>query len=128
MITAQRRRRFGILALTAVIGTTGGASRRAVTANDFASTLSSATRLGGKIGDLATGLPAAASRVASFGILYATVMSGMAPETRRSILAAADAWSGTEAGEASRSVPVVSRCSVKSMKDAAKPVRRCSRA
>jgi hypothetical protein len=125
MITAARKRRLGILALTAVIGTTGGAPSRAVTAGDLGSSLESAARLGGKIGDLAAGLSAATSQVASFGILDATVMSGMAPETRRSILAALDAWSGTGAVDAPRSVPVVSRCSVK---DVAKSVRRCSRA
>jgi hypothetical protein len=92
--------------------------------------MTSVVRLGGRIGNLANRLPAAASRVASFGIVYATVMSRMEPETRRSILAAVNGWPGIGKADAPRSTPVVSgpvvsRCAVK---DAPKTVHRCSRA
>ena len=130
MIRAARKRRLGILALAAMIGTTAGGRSRAVTAADLASTITSAVRLGARIGDLAAGLPSAASRVATFGVVYATVMAGMEPATRRSILSAVDGWSGIGQTVAPPSIPVVSgsdvsRCAVKR---AAAPVRRCSRA
>jgi len=125
MIMAARKRRLGILALAAVIGSTGGARRRAVTAADLVLPLTTAIRLPRQIGDLAAGLSAAASHVASFGILSATVMAGMEPETRRSILAALEGWRGSGAVDAPRPLPVVSRCSVK---HAPKTVHRCSRA
>jgi len=130
MIRAARKRRLGVLALAAMIGTAAGGRRRDVTAADLVSSMTSVVRLGGRIRDLAAGLSASASHVASFGILYATVMSRMEPETRRSILAAVDGWPGTGKADVARSTPVVpgpvvSRCAVK---DAPKTIHRCSRA
>ena len=90
MASPGHRRRIGILALAAVIGATAYGDRRPMAAADLGAPLSGAIRLGTTIGDLGLGLSQAARNVASFGILYGTVVSRMRPGVRRSILAAVD--------------------------------------
>lgn len=124
METAGRKRRFGILALMAVVGSTAGGQRRDVTVADLASPFRAAAQIGRKIGDLGASLSEAASDAASLGILYGTVMPKMESGMRRSILAAADGLSDTRKSAASPT-PRASRCVAKS------PVKKapaCSRA
>ena len=127
MVFSQgRKRRAGILALAAVIGTTAHGRTHSFTAADFASPFTGAVRLGEKIADLGTGLSAAASHAASFGILFGAVVSRMEPGVRKAILAEVEGV--PEAGSLSPApadVPV-SRCTAK--RPAVKKAPRCSRA
>ena len=125
MVSSGQRRRVGILALAAVVGATAYGDRRPMAAADLAAPISGAIRLGTTIADLGVGLSDAARNVASFGILYGTVVSRMQPGVRRSILAAAEGVREICTGHR-RAAPVpVSRCAT------SKPSRtpqRCTRA
>jgi len=113
MASPAQKRRIGILALIAVIGATAYGDRRPMAAADLAAPISGAIRLGTTIGDLGVGLSAAARNVASFGILYGTVVSRMQPGVRRSILAAVEGVREICTGER-RAVPApVSRCATR---------------
>jgi hypothetical protein len=125
MVSRQGKRRAGILALAAVLGTTAHGQSRPVTAAALASPLAGAVRLGEEIRDLGQALSTAASRAASFGILLGTVVSRMEPGVRDSILAEMEG--APQARKPSAGAPALnaSRCA---RKVPAKKAPRCSRA
>jgi hypothetical protein len=124
MVSRQGKRRAGILALAAVLGTTAHGQSRPVTAAALASPLAGAVRLGEEIRNLGEALSTAATHAASFGILFGTVVARMEPGVRDSILAEMEA---PRAPKPSAGVPALraSRCAAKTP---AKKASRCSRA
>jgi len=124
MASSRQRRRIGVLALITVIGATAYGDRRPMAAADLGAPISGAIRLGTTIGDLGAGLSAAARNVASFGILYGTVVSRMQPGVRRSILAAVEGVREICTGNSPAPAPV-SRCATRKP---SKTPQRCTRA
>lgn len=117
-------RKLGVLALLAAVGTTAYGDRRTAATDDLASPLAGAVRVGAAIQDAASASAAAARNLASFGILYATVMSRFSPEVRHSILSAVNGVRAIGAGRRPSSRPV-QKCTARR---GIAPAPRCSRA
>ena len=99
------RRRAGIVALAAIIGTT-------VYGDNRGSGISvPVSRVGESLERAAWGWAQAARNAATFGVLYGTVLSRMEPGVRRSILAAFEGIREVCTGR--RPEPPASRCSLK---------------
>jgi len=118
-------RKLGVLALVAAMGATAHGDRRAASTADLVSTFVGAVRIGSAIRHAASGWAAAAKNAASFGILYATVMSRFSPEVRQSILAAVAGAPEIRTGARTRSPHPVDKCTARR---GASPAVRCSRA
>jgi len=125
MVSRERKRRAGVLALAAALGATVHGQSRAVTAADFASPFAGAVSLGEKIIDFGRGLSTSANHAASFGILVGTVVSRLEPGVRKSILAEMEGAPEVKKPSAGASAPRISRCVAKS---AEKKAPGCSRA
>ena len=125
MVSRERKRRAGVLALAVVLGATAHGQSSSVMAGNFASPFAGAVSLGEKIMDLGQGLSSAASHAAVFGILFGTVVSRMEPGVRTSILAAIEGTpEGKKPSAGAPAIPV-SKCAAKAP---AKKAPRCSRA
>ncbi|HET7452897.1 MAG TPA: hypothetical protein VFL12_09160 [Thermoanaerobaculia bacterium] len=80
------KRRTALVALVAVIGATVYGDSRDLSGNGLAAPVAGAIRAGETVGRWARTV----ENFASIGLLYATVLSGLDPAARRSILAAID--------------------------------------
>jgi len=118
------RRRAGIVALAAIIGTTVYGDNRGLRGSGISVPVSGALRVGESLERAAWGWAQAARNAATFGVLYATVLSRMEPGVRRSILAAFEGIREVCTGR--RPEPPASRCSLKPVHPEKRA--RCARA
>jgi hypothetical protein len=118
------RRRMGMIALAAVLGTTVYGDNHGLARSDVVSPVSRALGIGESLGRAASGFSRIAGEAAALGVLYGTVLSPMDPRVRRSILAAIDGIREVCTGR-SAELPV-SRCAARHPR-APKSVR-CNRA
>jgi len=119
-------RRVAILALALIIGATVSGDSRGVSAGDLGASFAGALHASSSIGRLTAAWANTAHNVASFGILYATVLTRMEPGVRKSILAAVDGVYEICTGHAIRQARPVNRCAAKPTSP--KKTIRCSRA
>jgi hypothetical protein len=113
------KRRAALVALVAVIGATVYGDSRDLSGSSLTAPVAGAIRAGEAVGQWTRTV----GNFASFGVLYATVLSGLDPAARRSILAAID---GVREVCTRRPAATVTQCAAKKS-SAPKPVR-CLRA